>query len=80
MRKSTMKSTRRLLMTIAFGLAVGLAFGCDDKGPLEQAAEEIDEAIEDAKAGEETLGNRLDDSIDELREGAKDARKKLQGD
>ena len=63
-----------LFLVLCFGVA------CDDKGPLEQAAEEMDEAIEDARAGGETFGNRVDDAVDELREGAKDARDKLIAD
>ena len=70
----------KLLLGLLLGLTLCLVAACDDKGPLEQTAEEIDEAVEDFRAGGETLGNRLDDSVDELREGAKDARKKLAGE
>jgi hypothetical protein len=38
---------------------------CEKQGPLEHAGEEIDEAIEDIKAGGETTGNKIDDAIDE---------------
>lgn len=46
---------------------------CEQKGPLEQAGEEIDEAVEDFQAGGETLGNKLDDAIDEARKDVEDA-------
>lgn len=48
-------------------------FGCDRGGPLERAGEEIDEAIEDVRAGGETTGNRIDDAIDEARDDIEDA-------
>lgn len=41
---------------------------CEKKGPVEQVGEEIDEAVEDVRNGGETLGNKLDDAVDELRE------------
>jgi vacuolar-type H+-ATPase subunit H len=40
---------------------------CEKQGPLERAGEEIDEAVEDIKAGGETTGNKIDDAIDEAR-------------
>jgi hypothetical protein len=42
-----------------------LLLACERQGPLEQAGEEIDEAVEDIKAGGETTGNKIDDAIDE---------------
>jgi predicted small lipoprotein YifL len=41
---------------------------CEKKGPIEQAAEEIDEAIDTAKRGEESVATKVDDAIDELRD------------
>lgn len=40
------------LLVIAFGLSA-----CDDKGPMEQAGEDMDEAIDDA-------GRALEDATD----------------
>ena len=40
---------------------------CEKQGPLEQAGEEIDEAVQDLKAGGETTGNKIDDAIDKAR-------------
>lgn len=40
---------------------------------MEQAGEEIDEAIEDIAAGGETTGNKIDDAIDETRDDLDEA-------
>ncbi len=45
---------------------------CEKQGPLERAGEEIDEAVEDIKAGGETTGNKIDDAIDEARNEIED--------
>jgi predicted small lipoprotein YifL len=42
-----------------------LLLACEKQGPLERAGEEIDEAVEDIKAGGETTGNKIEDAIDE---------------
>ena len=46
---------------------------CEKQGPLERAGEEIDEAVEDFKAGGETTGNKIDDAIDEVKKDIEDA-------
>jgi predicted small lipoprotein YifL len=51
---------------------------CDKQGPLERAGEEIDEAVENARAGGETLENRLDDAVDDARRGIEDAAEELE--
>lgn len=48
-------------------VAAGLA-ACEKKGPVEQAAEEIDEAVDTAKRGEESVATKVDDAVDELRD------------
>ncbi len=54
------------------------AAGCDKKGPVEQAGEEVDEAIDTVKnGGQESTANKVDDAIDEAREGAEDAKDEL---
>jgi hypothetical protein len=35
---------------------------------VEQPAEEIDEAVDTAKRGEESTASKVDDAVDELRE------------
>jgi hypothetical protein len=49
----------------AAALSVG---ACEKEGPVERMGEEIDEAGEDIRAGEERLDNKLDDAADELKE------------
>lgn len=69
----------RIKTTAVIALAAGLAAlsACEDQGPLERAGEEIDEGIEDFRAGGETLGNQVDDAIDDVRDAAEDARDEL---
>ncbi len=57
------------LAVIALGglLSLGLA-ACEDKGPLEQAGEEVDEAVETVRDGGESTENKVDDAVDELRD------------
>jgi predicted small lipoprotein YifL len=51
----------------AAALSVSVA-ACEKKGPLEQAGEEVDEAIDTVKRGEESTTNKVDDAMDEARE------------
>jgi predicted small lipoprotein YifL len=67
------------LVALACALSIGLA-ACEKKGPLEQAGEEIDEAVDTVKDGEESTANKVDDAIDEAREGASDAADELKKD
>jgi len=69
-------STVLLAATMAAGLAA-----CEKKGPLEQAGEEIDEAVDTVRrGGEESTSNKLDDAMDEAREGGSDAADELKGE
>lgn len=61
-----MKALAALLMTLPL-------VACENDGPLERAAEEIDEAVEDVRAGGETAGNAIDDAVDEVVEDVEDA-------
>lgn len=70
-----MKVTAKLIWSamLAATLSMGLA-ACDKKGPVEQAGEEVDEAIDTIKnGGKESTASKVDDAIDEAREGAEDA-------
>ncbi|MFZ1625623.1 MAG: hypothetical protein WAU48_12705 [Gammaproteobacteria bacterium] len=62
---------------LALGLTAFLVLGCENKGPVEQAGEEVDEAIDTMKHGEESTATKLDDAMDDVRDGAEDAKKKL---
>lgn len=59
-----------LLCAMSLGLAA-----CEKKGPLEQAGEEVDEAVDTVKNGEESTSSKVDDAFDEAREAAEDAKK-----
>jgi hypothetical protein len=62
-----MKLLAVLLMTLPLYAA------CERQGPLERAAEEVDEAFEDVKNGGETVANKVDDAIDDVSDGVEDA-------
>ncbi|HWL62490.1 MAG TPA: hypothetical protein VNQ32_06825 [Steroidobacteraceae bacterium] len=62
-----MRNKGYLMVLLAPVLALGLA-ACEKKGPVEQAAEEIDEAVDTAKRGEESAATKVDDAVDELRD------------
>jgi hypothetical protein len=55
-----------------------LLVGCEKQGPLERAGEEIDEAVEDVRAGGETTANKIDDAVDEVVDAADDVRDDLE--
>lgn len=56
------------LLWIAVAMAALLGTACEKKGPIEQAAEEIDEAVDTVRTGEESTATKIDDAVDELRE------------
>ena len=61
-------------------LTLGMA-ACDNKGPVEQAGEEVDEAVDTIKnGGEESNANKVDDAVDDIREGAQDAADEVKKD
>ncbi len=60
--------TGNKLSWIALGLTALLAVGCEKKGPVEQVGEEVDEALDTMKRGEESTATKLDDAVDELKE------------
>jgi len=65
---------------LALGATLALA-ACEKKGPLEQAGEEVDEAVGTLKnGGEETTATKVDDALDEAREGTHDAANQLKKD
>ena len=65
-----------LIATMTLGMAA-----CEKKGPVEQAGEEVDEAINTMKnGGKETTADKLDDAADDVREGVNDAADELTKD
>jgi predicted small lipoprotein YifL len=82
MNASELKSRalKGALIALVCAMSVGLA-ACEKKGPLEQAGEEIDEAVDTVKnGGEESTANKVDDAVDDIREGSSDAAKELKKD
>jgi predicted small lipoprotein YifL len=72
------KSLSAVLLAATLGL--GLA-ACEKQGPLEKAGEEIDEAVDTLRNdGEESNATKIDDAIDEVREGASEAVDELKPD
>lgn len=55
------------LIALACATSLGLA-ACEKEGPLERAGEEVDEAFDTMRDGEESTANKVDDAIDELKE------------
>lgn len=65
----------RMHLAAAMSIFLGMTLvACEQKGPVEQAGEEVDEAVDTLKnGGQESTANKLDDAADELREGVNDA-------
>jgi predicted small lipoprotein YifL len=65
-------------IAVVFTLALG---ACDNKGPVEQAGEEVDEAVDTIKnGGQESAASKADDAVDDVREGVKDAAEEVKKD
>ena len=65
--------------TIAFFLAAmsfGIA-GCEEKGPLEEAGERIDEGLEDAREDLEDAAEEVGDAVEEAADAAEEAADEL---
>jgi len=56
------------LYLLLAALSLTALSACDNKGPVEQVGEEIDEAVDTIRNGEESTANKLDDAVDEARE------------
>ncbi|WP_217705240.1 hypothetical protein [Peristeroidobacter soli] len=72
-------TTAKLLWSAMLATTLSLSLAaCEKKGPVEQAGEEVDEAIDTMKnGGKESTANKVDDAMDEARDGAKDAADEL---
>jgi hypothetical protein len=68
-----MRNKGYLVLVMGALLSAGIA-GCEKKGPIEQAGEEVDEAVDTIKnGGKESTASKVDDAIDDAR---KDLEKK----
>jgi hypothetical protein len=57
-----------LMGTLTLGMAA-----CEKQGPVEKVGEEVDETVSTIKnGGKETIGTKLDDAADHVRDDAKD--------
>jgi hypothetical protein len=77
-----MKVSAKVLWSalLAATLSMGMS-ACEKKGPVEQAGEEVDEAVDTIKnGGEESTSSKVDDAVDEAREGAEDTADELKKD
>ena len=68
-------NTKILWAALAATAAIGMA-ACEKEGPLERAGEEVDEAVDTIKNGEESTATKVDDAMDEARDAVDDATKK----
>jgi hypothetical protein len=58
---------------MAAAIAAAFALGaCEKEGKLEQAGEEVDEAVDTVREGEEPASAKADDMVDEAREGVEE--------
>ncbi len=60
------------------GLLLLPLYACEKQGPFERAGEEVDEAVQDVRAGGETTANKIDDAADEVRDRVEDAKDKIE--
>lgn len=70
-----------MIRKLAIAALIGaLSFGmvaCEKKGPIEQAGEEVDEAVDTMKhGGEESMGSKVDDAVDNARKDTSDIAEK----
>lgn len=66
-----------IVTTLACTFALGLA-ACESEGPGERIGEEVDEAADTIRHGEESTANQVDDAVDEMREGARETAEEMQ--
>lgn len=70
---------KKLPATILALLALGIG-ACEKKGPIEKAGEKVDHVVDTVKnGGEETTGDKLQNSMDKVRDKAADATDKVEG-
>ncbi|MEP7312136.1 MAG: hypothetical protein ABI859_06115 [Pseudomonadota bacterium] len=74
-----MKRTGMLLAAAAMAAVLGLS-ACEKKGPVEQAAEEVDEGIDTLKNGKESTASKLDDAGDKAADAVEKAKDAVTGE
>jgi predicted small lipoprotein YifL len=63
-----MNSKHRSRLWFAGVLAVAALAACEQQGPVERLGEEVDEAVDTVRDGEESVATKVDDAVDELRD------------
>lgn len=71
---------QRLWITMLGAMLVVSLAGCEREGTMERAGEEIDEAVDTIREGEESTSNKIDDAADEVRDGVNDAADEVRND
>ena len=67
-----MNNMKTLVACALVATLIGVS-ACEKKGALEQAGEEVDEALDTVKnGGDESTENKVDDALDEAREVVED--------
>ena len=67
-----MNNMKTLVACALVATLIGVS-ACEKKGALEQAGEEVDEAIDTVKhGGDESTANKVDDAVDEAREAVEE--------
>lgn len=63
-----------VLVGIACACALGVAAGCDNRGPAEKAGEKIDHTVDTIKnGGHEPVGDSIKDDVNKARDKVQDA-------
>ncbi|HEY5102997.1 MAG TPA: hypothetical protein VII70_09450 [Steroidobacteraceae bacterium] len=70
---------KQMPAVILVGLALAIS-ACEQKGPVEKVGEKVDHAVDAIKnGGEETTGDKIQDSVDKVQDKAADAKDKVEG-
>jgi len=70
---------KQMPAVILVGLALAIS-ACEQKGPVEKVGEKVDHAVDTIKnGGEETTGDKIQDSVDKVQDKAADAKDKVEG-
>jgi hypothetical protein len=78
LRRTTMISEKMPAIILAV-LALGIG-ACEKKGPVEKVGEKVDHVVDTVKnGGEETTADKLQNSMDKMRDKAADATDKVEG-
>ena len=72
-------TARTLALTLILVAAV-FAYGCEEKGPAEEAGEKIDHAYSEAKEKAEEAGRKMEEAGEKIEEALEEAEEAVKGD